>query len=150
MLSKKLVTCEKRLEINSNKMLWCGSLCSENTHNFVKIEFTVREFDITNSQPKKKRKVGRAYFKVISSHIPTQSSLCRIVLFKHCWWLTTTCCNWGWSPNLREATKAKLRRSKEKEGGMEAELQGWRKTFTGGCNCLSSYLLLTQSIWTDN
>lgn len=58
--------------------------------------------------------------------------LCRIALFKRYWWLTTTCCNWGQSPNLREATKAKLRRSKEKKGGMEADLQDWRQTFSGG------------------
>lgn len=61
-----------------------------------------------------------------------QRMLCRIALFKHYWWLTTTCCSCGWSPNLRETTKAKLRRSKEKKGGMEAELQDWRQTFTGG------------------
>lgn len=32
----------------------------------------VCEFAITNSQPKRKRKVDGAYFKVISSHTPAQ------------------------------------------------------------------------------
>lgn len=53
-------------------MLWCGSLCSESIDNFVKTEFMVCEFAITNSQPKRKRKVDGAYFKVISSHTPAQ------------------------------------------------------------------------------
>lgn len=69
MSSKKLVTCKKRLEINSNKMLCCSSLYSESVHNF-KTEFTVCELTITNSQPK--RKAEEAYFEVIPSHIPAQ------------------------------------------------------------------------------
>lgn len=53
------------------------------------------------------------------------SSLCRTALFEQQWWLAAVCCNWGKHPDLRELTKAKLRRSTEKEDDVKEEFPDW-------------------------
>lgn len=136
---------EKRLEMNSNENVVFSSLYSENIHNIVKAELTVCEFVATNSQPRKKS--WRSLLLTDQVSYSSTASVCRIAFFKQHWWLTAMCCKWGRSPDLREPTKAQLKRSEEKKDGMKAELPGWRHSFgESQSNCISSHFLLTLSL----
>lgn len=152
MSSKKLVTCEKRLEINSNKMLWRSSLYSESTPNFVKTAFTVCEFAITNSQPKKK-KSWRSLLQSDQLSYANTTSVCYVEL--HCLNITG---DWP----LRAVAAADLqtweRLQKQSWGEARKRKVVWkqncktedrRSLVEYQSNCLSSYFLLTQSFWTD-
>lgn len=142
---KKLVTCIKETWDNSNENVMFSSLYSENIHNTLRAEFTVCEFVATNSHPRKKS--WRSL--LLSDQVSYSSTVgvCRIAFFDQHWGLTAMCFKWGRSPDLREPTKAQLRRSKEKRGGMKAELPGWRHSFEESqSNCISSHFLLTLSL----
>lgn len=93
MSSKKLVTCKKRLEINSNKMLCCSSLYSESVHNFK----TVYSLWAYYYKFPAKKKSWRSLLWSDPLSYSSTASVCRTALFKHQWWLIAKCCKWGWA-----------------------------------------------------